>query len=359
MAKRKALFSIQKPRVTWTGAWSPLFEPDPDDPDDVPPSLVVWLDPEGVLAAFHLVEAEDVAGELARTFKEAVAASGEARPVRLRMEDPELVSALAPHLDGITVAVGATPNAAEAWEAMADEFISRWEALPEPSLLAGEGVTPEVVEALFAALAAAHEADTWASVLDGPLQVDLPELGRSGLILVLPEGSEERSLVLLDDLAAFVAFAAEDEDEAPAGDPAETPPKPMAARAVGLYPATDLQPEARQEILRHGWPVAAPDAHPMVVCTDAEGLPRQPNREDLLLLAAAVQASLRAQESVDEEGLLPADEEDFRAEFTLAVAGREVAGVVRFPPEGLEAWVNETMLEDEDAEEGDEAEAEG
>ncbi|MCB9645314.1 MAG: hypothetical protein H6730_01750 [Deltaproteobacteria bacterium] len=341
MAKRKALFSINASKVTWSGAVSPLFEPDPDEVDEVPPALVVWLDPDKNLAAFHLLEGEDMAEELVRTFRAAVTEANETRPVRLRLESPELVALLEPLLPEITLAVGPTPAAIEAWEAMADEFIRRWESLPEPSLLVGEGVTPEVVGALFEAAATFYEARVWEKLQDGPLQVDLPGMKREGLVLVMPDAAEEGpALVLLDSVEAFVDFASEDdEEEAPTG-----------ARAITLGPTADVLPEVRQETLRHGWRVASTDAHPLVACTDDEALPRQPNREDLELLTAALQAALRALEGAGADGLFP-EGEDFRAELTATLADRSEPAVVVYPPARLEDLLTDEMLEEEDNDE--------
>lgn len=283
------------------------------------PMLALCVEqPGGLIVGTELLDTtEDSSGPeplvaLVEAAMEAPAMCSPRRPDRFLVSDERQAVALSAAF-GLPVRLGPT----EVLDALAQELAAQMMGElsgPSPvwSYLAN-GVTPEMVQALFEAAGRLYHAAPWDwFATDGPLQIDAPHVGLDGAcaVVVGSEG-ESRGVMIFaseDVLAQFMKAAFHDEG-------LEVPMVSLA-----LDEAQELDGEMRKEILRHGWPVPAVDAHPWVFTLDDEGDMVAPRPADVRQATVVAQAIAELCEALE---MAPEDQDDV-GEITFEALGGPV-----------------------------------
>jgi hypothetical protein len=150
-----------------------------------------------------------------------------------------------------------------------------------------QGVSPDVVASLFARARALFVQKPWELTDDNDLLlVDVPDLGvRGGVLSIVGALGESLGFVLFESLAAFDAFVAAGERQV--GRLADVDVDLGGQLfSVTFEPAAGLTPGMRREIAEHGWPVARPAGHPLVLRAERDGSHLPPSGRDVRLAEA-------------------------------------------------------------------------
>jgi hypothetical protein len=117
---------------------------------------------------------------------------------------------------------------------------------------------------------------------DQVLRVDVPALGVEGACLsILGALGQTLGFLLFPSFEGYQAFGA----AAEAG-PEEPAALGTPVLALDYCRGADLPGSMRREVVRHGWPVASPNAYPRAVGFDPDSTPRPLEERDIELLAA-------------------------------------------------------------------------
>jgi hypothetical protein len=128
------------------------------------------------------------------------------------------------------------------------------------------------------------------------VRLDIPALEiEDACVSIIGALGENLGLLIFPSLEGFECFL-----KAADGDPAA----PIVPRTAVL----DLPPSMRREAVKHGWPVAGPDAYPRVMHTYPDGVPRPLSERDVRIAsssAAAVAAFFRKHRSIFQRAPIP------------------------------------------------------
>lgn len=256
------------------------------------PDVVLCLSGKG-LVGLKLISPdttdEEVAGEVA-AMTEAPAIGRPLLPRRIRVASPSLREALQGRFGpDVYVQLEATPSIDAA---VADLVEHMAEQLPPGSPTLGKTyfhgpIEPSDVAGLFAAAARVYRTAPWKIFPDdaSALGLDVPLLDAMGMrVIVIGQLGESR---------AILVFRGDSDLEAMSREASSPDPKPVARNLLSIaFEREDgIPPELRGEIEEHGWPVSAPDAYPVVMRFDADGVPRPLTGSDILsaqIVATAV-----------------------------------------------------------------------
>jgi hypothetical protein len=246
------------------------------------PELGLWLElPSGLIVGHSIVAQNDGESALAKALKDALArpiAGAEGGPPRLRVADPGLAAEVCNHFgDRFAIDVAATPELDELYE----HFLQSMPAdEDEASYLEGGRVSGGCVARMFDAAALLYRCAPWRVASDSEvLRVDIPALGVEGAcISIIGALGESLGLIVFPSLLAFERFGSTAEQDAPGH---RAPDLGGPVLSLDFWRARDLPARMRREVASHGWPTAAPDAFPVVVHRDRDGMPRPVTERDV------------------------------------------------------------------------------
>lgn len=253
------------------------------DADPFRPDMIFCLCSAGIIGATAVppeIDDEQAAAEVL-AFARAPKVGPPRTPERIRVASPSFRDALAKSFGaGVAITLAATPEI----DALAERFVADMPSFHAgdvasdergPSYLSGGRIDPALVRGLFEAAARLYRAAPWTIVPSDTdlLTIDIPSLGAEGLcVSIIGQMRESLGLVAFASRADLDRFAA-----APGGK--------SGARSLGLsFDRLDvLPPRMREEIAAHGFPLAGPDAAPVLVRTDGDSLPRPLVADDFVL----------------------------------------------------------------------------
>jgi hypothetical protein len=207
-------------------------------------------------------------------------------PQRIRVASPSLRDALAKRFGAaVAISLAATPEIDE----LAARFVADMPSLPKGddeetrgrSYLSGGRIDPALMRGLFEAAARLYRTAPWTIVPRDTdlLTVDIPSLGAAGLcVSVIGQMRESFGIVAFASRAEFDRFVALAEH-------GKMSPGERGARTLGLSfdRLDDLPPRMREEIAAHGFPLAGPEAAPVLIRTDPDNVPRPLVEDDVVL----------------------------------------------------------------------------
>lgn len=247
------------------------------------PEVLLWMSSEGMIVGVNAGPPGTllaVAGDdLARTI--AAPASGRPeRPTHVRVASPALADALRVAHPNLRVSCAPTPEIDDALAGL-DQHVA---AARRSMSLVAAGLERAAIASFFRAAAALHEVAPWLVVPDDRhlVGVSAPALGLGdGVVSVIGHLGRSHGFLLFrtpDDFEAFLDMAALAEDGG-------EPPIPPHVSLV-FEPLAELDELCHEDIAAHGWPLASPDAYPVVDVVEPGGIARAPTTTELALLEA-------------------------------------------------------------------------
>ncbi len=247
------------------------------------PEALFWLTSDGLIVGMDTARPGELLGRAVEHFRETSRRPmiGPAHvPASIRVASEELAGALRKALgDEVTIVAAPTPEL-DAIVAAMIEKMNADEGEVATTYLA-PGIDAEAMAAFFRAAAALYEAKPWTVAPDDEslllITCEAFEL-REAVVCFMGQLGESFGLILFPDLDAYDAFlnaavALQD------GEEPELPPH----FAINFEPGENLNPELRDEVAKHGWKVASPEAYPWLTAVDALVLGRPPTPIELSL----------------------------------------------------------------------------
>jgi SEC-C motif len=273
-------------KLEWLGGRYTLPHDVRDGDSVFRPDAILWLElPSGVLVGSMLVHPQEPV-TLAQSLESAMQSPAEGpprRPSRIRVADRDAARELRAAAAGIPIVVAPVPE-------LDDTFDSLREALEDSSRrdsYLGDGdIPPRLVEELFRAARLLFRTAPWRLMSDQQiLRVDIPHLGIDGACLsVIGAAGESFGLMLfrsVHDYHAFIRPAARARLQ-----------DGLALRSLSFNRKDDLPVPLLQEVEQHRWPVAGPEAYPVVICVAADLEPIVITETDVRTLTAVTRAFL-------------------------------------------------------------------
>lgn len=267
----------------------PIYLRDRDEP--YRPELVLWLDSTGIVVGQEVVVPEDAEGVVARLLLHAMEqpfSGTRRRPDQIRVASQALAAEVRTAVgDGIPVAVAPTPEL--------DAVVgSLMETMPssggESSYFDGGRIPPGLVRELFVSAERLYRCAPWKSAYDSQvLKLDIPSLGVEGAcVSVMGNLGQSFGLIIFPSLAGYQAFYR----LASAGSIRKKGRVDLGTDWLSLNfeRGGDLPADTRREALAHGWPVAGPDAYPLLLHVERDGGSRPLVQRDYQIATLAASA---------------------------------------------------------------------
>lgn len=270
--------------VRWEGGSIPvgqLVQPATRDPGY---ELVLWVESgsDRVVGA-RFARREMLAGVAGDLLQDAIGRPSSGAPVKpaeVLVSDRALARELRKRVEALGIRVSVVPEC-RSWKAVVREFgaflAAHW---PGRSYLAGEGVTEEGVERLFRAAAVFYQRAPWRVLEESPIELRLAERRRPLYAVVLGSARAVHGLTLYLSGSSLLNRAA-------AG---SHPVRTRNTIAVTFDREDGIPPPMLDERRAHRWPLAGPAAFPLPYRQLADGTMREPDAEELELLALALDA---------------------------------------------------------------------
>lgn len=260
-------------RHEWIGGRlsPPIFIHDREKP--YRPELVIWLAASsGLVVGQDAVAPEDAEGAVARALLAALdrpLAGPKHRPDVIRVADHALAAEVrAAVADTIPVVVAPTPELDTVVKSLIEWMPDTDEG---GSYFEGGRIPPEVVAELFTAAEHLYRTAPWKVVADTQvLRMDVPALGVEGAcVSILGHLGASPGVLICPSLAGYEAFG-----RTAAGGALERDGRvDLGTHSLSLnfVRGADLPVSMRREAATHAWPVADPDAWPLVMGVERDG----------------------------------------------------------------------------------------
>ena len=262
-----------KRRHEWIGGRlsPPLFFHDREEP--YRPELVIWLAASsGLVVGQDAVAPEDAEGAVARVLLAALdrpLAGPKHRPDVIRVAGHALAAEVrAAVADTIPVIVAPAPELDTVVKSLIEWMPDTDEG---DSYFEGGRIPPEVVAELFTAAAHLYRTAPWKVVADTQvIGMDVPALGVEGAcVSILGHLGANLGVLICPSLAGYEAFGRMAAGGALEGDGRVD----LGTHSLSLnfVRGADLPVSMRREAATHAWPVAGPDAYPLVMGVERDG----------------------------------------------------------------------------------------
>ncbi len=270
----------------WLGDFIADDDADEALPEPVTDALVAWVDAETLEpVALDVVPREDAERALADLLITAMQQPEWGRPRRpasVAVSRPAAERLVRDRVRGLGIQVRLDEEL-EAWKlAMAHVLGVFATHAPDRSYLDGDGVTPELVGRLFHAAAVCYRETPWAALAGWtPFELELPGHPAPAFVAATDDADGRPAVRLfLPDPVALDPADDDGGDAPPAG----------SGLHVRFEPEDEV-PDALAEARRaHGWPLAAPDACPLLHLGVMGREPREASAAELECLALALAA---------------------------------------------------------------------
>ncbi len=256
------------------------------------PDVVIWVElPEGVVVGQAVVMPDDAGGAVARTLRSALTqplVGSPRRPDLIRVADGATAVEVRAEVAGaIPVDLAPTPEL----EVLVEQMIASIQADADdaPSYFAWGRVSPAAVEKLFNACRSLFAAKPWTVAGDTQvIRMDIPALDVDGAcVSIVGALGEVHGLAIFPSMADFDRYL---EDTATGAFEEGGSGPGVELLLLTFDAATTLPPSMRREAMEHGWPVAGPDAYPLVERREPDGTPRPLVERDVAVAAAAARS---------------------------------------------------------------------
>ncbi len=256
------------------------------------PEVIVWMElPSGMVVGHRLIDPGAEPVPFAATLEEAMREplmGPPRRPGRVRIADEGLAREIREADPDLAVELGATPELEELLEFMAEDMGPGDESRDS---YFEDGRVPEVaLRSLFANAEILYRIAPWKKAADTDvIRMDIPALGVRGACLsIIGALGESLGVLIFPSDEAFERFLGVSEKSGRSPGRLDLGTSVL---SVEFERAVDLPPSMRREVMKHGWPVAGPEAYPRVRHRDRDGMPRPLTEKDLKI-ASACAASL-------------------------------------------------------------------
>lgn len=261
----------------------------PKNEEPFRPWLVAVVDKKGPMLVSKLSDDpptnDAVWDAISRAMRRPMIGAGRPRrPAVIHIDHEEHVKALAPKLEAIGVRCEFRQNLPVLTESLVsmEQWMNRGQE-PLPGLITLPGMTPPLLEHLYAAAAEFYEAAPWRILNDlHPIEIRYPSDASERYAVVMGSGGEIYGLSVqdsLDDLQWML------QDLAP-----EDLPHDMSWVGLIFEEAPAMSYDDLDAIARYGWPMPDKGAYPLIYRTGQEKQLKSPTRQDLLWLAGALPA---------------------------------------------------------------------
>ena len=252
------------------------------------PYVILTVSRNGNVAGSEIVEdtpsPEHFLDALAQAMRRPILGGGKKRrPAAIYVDDKALVEALAPRLQEIGIRCEYQHILRYVDQAMLsmEQFMTKQE--PIPGLLKSPGVTPHLVNGLFAAAASFYRKAPWRWIDDShPIEVRYPPDGRRYYAAVMGHGGQVYGLARYN--------TAEEMKEIYSGAPPDRLIGRLEWTSLMFGEVTEMPFDDLDDMDKYGWPVAGELAYPLPLRITRAGQPARPGKSDLLWFEAALLA---------------------------------------------------------------------
>jgi len=270
---------------------------------------------------------EDALGVLYDCMLEPTPSAGgmASRPSKIVFDDMKLSRALREELDaiGVRASFSNPPPEIDLIVASLSDHLHGDDDVELPGLLEGEGVTPQIAGAFFAAAADFYRAEPWIQLSNSQtLAVSFPPEDQTWYVTVMGQGGVEYGLILQPTWEEVERLFRKLDDPV-GGIPSE------GWHSISFEPAHQMPFPDLEAIETYGWDVAAEDAYPLPAIFDSERAHRPPAQELALwerVMRAVVEVSKGYLES-DGAG----DYKPVEAALRIPFRSAEIAARVCYP----------------------------
>ena len=256
-----------------------------DDPYRPEMDLCLEL-PEGIVVGFEILDPAQPRRSFAETLEKTMESPIEGpsrRPARVRVADEQLAADIREAMPDMVVDVAPTPEL--------DEIIKHMKAnLPETdpadmSYFEGGLIPSDAIKFLFETAKLLYEVAPWGYVFESDLfRVDIPELGVEGACLIVMGNLEGNpGFLIFPSYGGYQNFL----NRAKEGIPRSSGPVELGTEFLSLNyeRGAELPESMRKEAARHRWPVAGPEAYPLVSKLDSDGMHSPITENDIQFVA--------------------------------------------------------------------------
>jgi len=251
------------------------------------PEVIVWMElPSGMVVGHRLIDPRGEPVPFAATLEEAMREplmGPPRRPGRVRIADEGLAREIREADLDLSVELGATPELEELMEFMAEDMGPGDESRDS---YFEDGRVPEVaLRSLFANAEILYRIAPWKKAADTDvIRMDIPALGVRGACLsIIGALGESLGVLIFPSDEAFERFLGVSEKSGRSPGRLDLGTSVL---SLEFERAVDLPPSMRREVMKHGWPVAGPEAYPRVRHRDRDGMPRPLTEKDLKIASA-------------------------------------------------------------------------
>lgn len=251
------------------------------------PEELVWLDARGVVLGMSVeAPSESLSKRIEESFENATRTPLAGRPhvpSRVRVASAELADAIRPVLPRtIEVVCAPTPELDEMRESMAAFFEARGPDASPTYLV--PGVDRSTLDEFFRTSDRLFRAAPWKLASDDPVYVTIEARGITrAVISIIGNAGQELGFLRfgsLDDYDAFIdaaeAFRADE--------------RPVIPPHVALNFDAPRSVALRDEVARHGWPIANAKAYPSILAVDPDFKLRTPTGDEFETMTAIAAA---------------------------------------------------------------------
>ena len=316
-----------QPAVEWTGGLTSLPAWVTGEGEPYRPEALIWIGADGTVLGHEVGAPGDVADRAAASLRRAIERPMVGKPHapdKVRVASAELARTLRAAGTGIEIVCAPTPEVDAVLAAMRESFDERTGGPDNVALrYLGHGTGPEAMAAMFRAAAGLYRVKPWEIVPDDErlISVTIEALGvRDRVVSVIGQMGNNFGFVLLSSRDDFRMFI----DAAEALAAGKQPALPSHL-SLNFERGAELDAALLDEIARHGWEVAGPDAYPWLVVVEPDLVARPPSATELVI-AEAISLALTTL-LADEAALLEAWEGGAPVERRLTVsthAGRHM-----------------------------------
>ena len=255
--------------------------------DSYRPEITLWLElPDNLIVGTSMQPpGQEVSlGETLVATLDSPMVGAPRRPDLIRVADAEQAAEVRLAVPDIELRIAPTPELAEVVRRMG-EHLEGGATEGSPLSYREDGrIAAELVAKMFRAAETLYRLAPWETLDDDQVvRMDVPALGvRGACVTVIGALGESLGVVVFPSLEGYQGFvegASRVRDNG-ALDLGTT------LLALNFVPGRELPEELREEVARHGWPVADVNAYPWVEHRDRDGVPRPLSEQDMLLATA-------------------------------------------------------------------------
>jgi len=257
------------------------------------PEVVVWIEVPSLAVVWTTIVDPKKAVGLADALELGLKLRPDGRPARIRVSDAAAAESLREAAGDIPVVVGPVPEL----DVFFGVFNDQSKKGSQLSYLNGGTISAEVVADFFSAASDLYRAAPWRHArVNQYMLMDIPALRIERASLSLTANSAMQGLGMLvfpsrEHFRSFYDQSGERTRTTADHIAAQALVREVSMRSLAFDARKDVAPLMAREIEEHQWPVAGPDAHPILLTADADLFVIPATERDYRIVTAGARAA--------------------------------------------------------------------